>query len=354
MPDGSFRFATGDYGRVLGWAQTAANLTTLIRPLGYDAAGAGNHLPRHFGAQPPTSPPADLRHLFDFSQEIAQLTSDHPNLMEVLRHLGAIRAQIPATEAAMLAWISDRASQLQDKWPQVRFVDAFNGRLEVRGGKVLAFAEYCAWVDPRLVISTSDLIWGVFDRREEVIPDIVRSVRDAADMRARLTWVKSMFADQPPDVVRVDGPGGPVYRVGMFGNHRTHAARILGLPFMLAEVHLGELPYPTIPGSTSAADECVWRNLRKRKALTADVVESVEYGHIWTPVNVVAEWMLLATTYAVETNRCYETLYPGALTRLTGLKPSQLGDESEWEKILSRSSRWVRVADRLRQSRVIR
>lgn len=357
--DGSFTVVGRGDRRVLGWAPDAEALRTLLRRSGFDIAEATTTLSDgRNGNQLPTYPPQQWRYPFDFSADIDKLTKDNEQLDAVLNHLDQIRREIPDSEPDMNTWIADRARDLQERSPQVKAVEAFGGDHAVEDvsnpPRIQGQAEYCTWIDPRLVLATPDPEWGEFgDRRPETVPTIVRAAREASTDSARRAWVREMFADSPPDVVRVEGPGGPIYSLGTAGSHRTHAARILGLPYMIAEVHVAPLPHPTAPGYLPHYPvdvmELVWRRLLKLGVWTADIVDTEATGVTWLPQTVMAEWMLLAPELAVSVNHSYEQLYPGALTSLTGLPVDQLTDEPAWLLALTTPTRKERAAAFLRR-----
>lgn len=342
--DGSFTITGGEYARVLGWAQDAHILDALLSRLGTNVAARQVDLsrgPRR--GEPPTYPPPQWQYPFDFTVDIAKLTTQDHRMETTLAHLGRIRNDLPDSESDLNEWITHRARQLQAQSPQVAAVEAFGGDSALedlsdpRGFR--GQAEYCTWIDPRLIISTPDKTWNDFNRRPEVVPTIVRAVRDARTDHDLAQWISTMFTHQTPDVVRVEGPAGPVYDLGSGGSHRVHAARILDLPYMVAEVHLAELPYPTTtPDATDQPAGTmghVWRALQKRNVLSASTIKSDTTETVWVPVAVTAEWMLLEPELATSINRSYEQLYPGALTELTGMPVEQLTNERFWLRTLT-------------------
>jgi hypothetical protein len=351
--DGSFAAIDGEGRRILGWGEDVEVVAELLGRL--CLAVDRDELVRVGGEGRRSFPRAGFGYPFDFTEDIKSLLSvGHPRLDELLEHLTTIRREIPTSEAGLQGWIDERAAQLQLGSPQVPTIQAFGGDFAVENltlpkSRLRGLAEFCDWVDPRLIVCTPDRVWNDFGgRRSEVVPAIVRGVREAATDDARRAWISQMYwADSLPDLIRVEGPAGPIYDICTGGSHRTHAARILDLPCVPAEVHLAEPSYPTAPGFPWEVMDQIWNRLRVRHVLTAEVVPSEDLGVVWLPRKVSGQWMLLAPGLAVSVNRAYEQLYPGSLSRLTGVPAEDLVDEQRWTAALIKPARWQRIASRI-------
>jgi hypothetical protein len=80
------------------------------------------------------------------------------------------------------------------------------------------------------------------------VVDVARWLEAAAESVEGIDqWLAKMFARDPILLNHIGGPAGPVYQAGN-GIHRVHAARIWGLPYVLAIVQVEKLPTPIGPG----------------------------------------------------------------------------------------------------------
>ncbi|WP_132900693.1 hypothetical protein [Mycobacteroides abscessus] len=190
-----------------------------------------------------------------------------------------------------------------------------------------------SWVDPRLIVSTRDRVWNDIDRNppRDSVQSIATGLRDAASAGDMTTWLHRMYG-HPGElfVKRTEGPAGPIYETAL-GTHRTHAARLLALPAVLARVVPVTMPTPASPAGDgrwtrpSVDTELLWRGLMNRGVITAEVID----GH-WHFGKLTAEWMLASPAVATAVNAAYERLYPGALQQATGLTREQLIQPESW------------------------
>lgn len=225
----------------------------------------------------------------------------------LIAQLEAIAAEIPRDPAQMATFLAERASELNTVAPQVpsprKFDDEVNST--IRG-----FGCWAEWIDPRLVVSTEQPVWNQFDRAHESVPNIVSGLASAIDKADGIErWLYEMYARTGSiSLLRIEGPAGPIYEVNRDGNHRVHAARMLSLPWILAEVDVSSLPGPRRP---RRAVEPRWRDLRARGVIDADVRQGR-----WFFRGVTAEWLLKDAATAGAVSAAYERCYPGALAQM--------------------------------------
>lgn len=178
----------------------------------------------------------------------------------------------------------------------------------------------------RYVVDARREDWGdgrtrVFERR----PDL--EVGDG-------TWVEQMSPEVDPVVAfRVEGPAGLIYEVGT-GTHRAHAARLFGLPCLLALVKPAGLPVAVRPADREVS--AVWAGLLDRGVVQAEVSDD----NWWYVGSVVGEWMLAAPSVATQVNGAYERVYPGALSEATGLTVAELTHPELWRRALGGRRGW--------------
>jgi hypothetical protein len=340
-PDGRFVLVDG-YRRVQGWSMIAADVGELLRRTGVRSD--------EVAAMLAAAGVSDVEFSRDAMSAATGLEQDPRDVLAgaaahcelVLEYLAWIRGEIPDSGPELVSWLAMRAKELNSRAPQVQALRAFEFEhledMSDREKRVIpGFARGFDWVDPNRVITTPDRVWNEIDRRgrDEVVETICAAVRDAETEHDRRRWLARFSLEDPVVLDLVPGPAGPVYEVSVNGSHRTHAARILGLPLMLAEVDIGGLPYPTFPcdawPAPAGQQERIWSQLERRGVFTAIVDEN----EVWHWSDVHAEWMLLKPALAVETNRAYERIYPGALTELTGLGVDVFTDEDLWVRSLA-------------------
>jgi hypothetical protein len=101
------------------------------------------------------------------------------------------------------------------------------------------------------------------------VVDVARWLEAAAESVEGIDqWLAKMFARDPILLNHIGGPAGPVYQAGN-GIHRVHAARIWGLPYVLAIVQVEKLPTPIGPGSAGDLSR-LWEGLQQRGLIEAD------------------------------------------------------------------------------------
>lgn len=253
--------------------------------------------------------------------------------------LATISAELPRTRGALEDLARARAAALNRDTPQVGehrvFIPPFDehdhGAHGVRGSACRGWASWTDWVAPELIVNTSSKAWNTIDRHPPrgTVVNVAAWLHDAtASAGAFDQWIRKMFGQDPMLLRLVDGPAGPVYEV-VSGTHRAHAARIWGLPVVLARVQVDRLPTPIGPGPSGDLSR-LWLGLRRRGLLQADVV-----GDQWFLRWVAAEWMLTSPLLATRMNGVYERLYPGALQRLTGMTMRELLEPKRWARALS-------------------
>ncbi len=175
------------------------------------------------------------------------------------------------------------------------------------------------WVEVDKVVGGGVTRWNDFDRhRPDTVPWIVRHVLSADDPLQAVLETQADDTHLWADLDRIPGPAGPIFRVGSGGRHRTHAMRILGVPWMVAEVGVSALPVlveqtelrepqdPEYPG------EPIWRGLIRRGLIVGDIVRG-EHGPALQPYRAAAPWLLLSPRRALIASQQYEQVYPGSL-----------------------------------------
>lgn len=254
----------------------------------------------------------------------------------------SIAGALPRRRGQLEDMAQERADYLNQHAPQVHphrlFVPACYGyegsEHGVPNSAHRGWGMWTAWIEPTLIVNTPSRTWNDIDRnpRRSTVVDVAEWLERAAGSPADLDgWLAKMYL-RMLDSIRVrpiDGPAGPVYEV-MNGTHRVHAARIWGLPVVLAKVLHDQLPIPIRPGRGDLS-RC-WAGLQRRGLLTAEVDD----GGQWLVESVVAEWMLTDPVLATQMNATYERIYPAALQQATGMSYEELCEPSRWEHALTR------------------
>lgn len=227
----------------------------------------------------------------------------------LVARLEQIAAEIPREPRQMADFLAERASELNAVAPQVPSPRMFDDEM---GSPIRGFGCWAQWIDPRLVVSTNQPVWNQFDRAHESVPSIVAGLASAIDTPDGIErWLYEMYARfSTISVLLVEGPAGPIYEVNRDGVHRVHAARMLGVPWILAEVDASSLPGPRRP---RRGVESRWRDLRARGVIDADVRDGR-----WFFRGVTAEWLLKDAAAAAVVSAAYERCYPGALAQMGG------------------------------------
>ncbi|MBF6333473.1 hypothetical protein [Nocardia transvalensis] len=178
--------------------------------------------------------------------------ADAPQRAVLRDALSQLRSRIPADPEALSGWLAAEAESVNVTAPQVDAVSVFHrpGAVRCRDSRAYeAVSECLEWVDTRAVLSTPDRVWGTFarmgaDRRS--LAGFCTSLKEADSAQGLEAWIDDFVIGrlrQPVQLVRVEGPAGPVYELRSDGTHRTHLARIFGLP-LLAVVKTCALPRP--------------------------------------------------------------------------------------------------------------
>lgn len=258
----------------------------------------------------------------------------------LIAELERIRDCLPRTQEEIARFLDERAKLLNAVAPQVdmpRVFDSGGGedRYAVADNPLRGFAAWVDWIDPALIISTSDQTWNDVRRtpRRDSVLHIAQALALTDSTQPLSAWITEMF--RAPDCVRLrrfEGPAGPIYSVGP-GTHRVHALRLLEVPAMLALVLPSSLPGPvtTVPqrGLSAQGVAALWSALRERGIV--DLELCADHWHFRaTP----GEWMLASPKVATAVNRAYAQLYPGALEKMTGMSLLELTDPDEWVRAL--------------------
>jgi hypothetical protein len=194
--------------------------------------------------------------------------------------------------------------------------------------------------------------WNKFgDHRPETVREIAEALASGVDLN---DFTADFFGGGPIDLRCVPAWAGPVYQLGVNGTHRTHAARILQLPWLLATVSVHAEPYEydllhilsnDVDNPAFWVDEenvqervAILRGLVERRVMDGEVVVDdsgdVRYGttlHCW---RLPAPWFLHNPSYVAKVNRLYESLYPGAFA-LLGIPIEVATDAGKWVRWLS-------------------
>ncbi|MFD4406699.1 hypothetical protein ACFWPH_28450 [Nocardia sp. NPDC058499] len=348
-----------------GWSATADEMEAILRRLGFDgAAVSGPSVSPAVAAEEAEGiRQAQLDHCLDQWVQRLRAVADRPERAVLRDVLVALRADMPAPGpraaqmlwdrdpdpgAELLAWLGERVARVNATAPQVgQDITVFGSRAvpQDRDGPE-ARAYYLDWVDPELIVTTPDPEqWGAFDRAEPArrsLAGFCVTLHAAATPEALEAWIdRLVIGDKryPVPLERVEGPAGPVYAVRGDGTHRTHLARVFGLP-LLAVIRTSNLPRPLmaidrphIDGAPFGQWASLWRGLQKRGLL--DVTEHPGPGMAsWTPTRICTEWMLMSPEKATALNRAYDRVYPQALHHATGLTDDQLFDPEHWTRAL--------------------
>lgn len=336
--DGFFRALRFDQTTIKGVASDAEAVAELLRRAGVLEGDGPVYHAR------PNSEVVDAGWSSEASADVEDLDGEFARQLrqgcpaDLTACLEALAAQIPAGHGERVELARMRGAELNVSAPQTdslrRFMPPFSdsdgGALGVDDAATRGWATWAEWVEPRLLVCTNDKSWGEIDRHDRR-PTVVRVgewLRDAVADGDVDRWLVKMFAEDRMFLHRVEGPAGPVYQVGP-GTHRAHAARIWGLPYVLARVHVERLAKPLRPRTPLV--EALWEGLCRRGLLTAGTD-----GDRWYLRSVVADWVLPPPAMATQWNRMYERVYPGALQAVTGLTLDELVDADRWVDALLR------------------
>lgn len=230
--------------------------------------------------------------------------------------------------------LSERAAELNTAAPQLpedldralRDVGAPTNR------DYRAFVEGTQWVPSRLVVATGCPAWNEFGgHRPEVPHQIAQALANASDLHQ---FTRTLFSD-PIDLVRIPAWAGPIYLRGSNGTHRIHTARMLGLPWLPAEVRVhSEPPAWDVLGILTRdphgyARDGIRQRSRNRAALITGLIQrGIIDGELHDPGSgrspvlrcramPPAPWLVRSAECATTINAAYERAYPGALRHLS-------------------------------------
>ncbi|MGY1965521.1 hypothetical protein ACW9HH_14860 [Nocardia gipuzkoensis] len=337
---------------VRGWSSTVEDMAALLARYGVTASElAGAAVSREVAAAEWDHVCAGkLEHDAEGWNERFQAVAERPE-REVLRErLSQLRTRIPAESQELAEWLGEHTGRVNATAPQVGEVMVFDGKGSVGyepSRDPVAASECLCWVDPRAIVSTPDRRWGEFDRMEtgrRSLTGFCETLR-AADTAAGLEdWIDDFTIGrlrQPVRLTRVEGPAGPVFVLSADGTHRAHFARVFGLP-LLALVRTCALPRPlhvVDHPDISGVDRfrrwgALWGGLRAHGLLEVEGDPEPAWFARWTPTRLCADWMLLPPPAAVEVNRAYDRVYPGALEEATGLPEEVLFDAQGWARTM--------------------
>lgn len=312
----------GDIAALAEFARRAGALTT--SRVVYEASDAFDDI----GYDPEVWSLA--RHCFedDFERKRGDKTA--------LSQLRLAAESLPTDRKALVQLAKARASVLNEVAPLVpspRVFDTHTAGVIVAERRAMrGFAAWVDWVSPEKVVATSARAWNDIDRtppRSSVV-----DIAAALGTSELGQWVEQMSPEVDPVVAfRVEGPAGPIYEVGT-GTHRAHAARLFGLPCLLALVKPAGLPVAVRPADREVS--AVWAGLLDRGLVQAEVSDD----NWWYVGSVVGEWMLAAPSVATQVNSAYERVYPGALSEATGLTVAELTHPELWRRALGGRRGW--------------
>lgn len=354
---GVFEARWDDDRFVRGWSSTTDEMAEIL--LRYGIATHELTSSAVSTATVDTPMPTRAGRLDDDNDEWTRLLrsrADSPHRAQLRDALVALRARIPTDNDELRNWLAQRTEMVNATAPQVGQIAVFQN-----GGPVTcdsdpdapSRSECLDWIDARAILSTVDRVWGRFDRAERhrrSLDAFCLSLRAADSAQALETWIDGFTigrARHPVQLVRVEGPAGPVYQIIADGTHRAHFARVFELPLM-ALIKTSQQPRPVIvidhpdhgPDSLGAGFRRVaslHMGLRARGLL--EVVGNPRRPasmDVWQPTRVCAEWMLLPPSQAAAVNQAYDRVYPGALVEATGLAAEQLYDAHRWARTVVR------------------
>lgn len=294
-------------------------------------------------ADRPLTPHAVPRNLPHSSQLIKQLLARRGVAYD--EHIAAcVKAKGLLGAAVVEEYLAERAQSLNTHHPQLADADKLGDVGAPINRDHAGSVQTAYWVPTSLVVATGNRPWGEFgSHRPEVPEQIAHGLRGSDNLEA---FTEELFEGGPIDLTRIPAWAGPLYTVGSNGNHRTHAARMLDLPWLAAVVHYN--PPATrwdllgiLAGDPEedhhVSDERWEQRHHERLMLIAGLLRRrIIHGELvgpdpkfptlacrWLP----APWLLREAVYTTRINTVYEVLYPGALLRL-GI-PEGVGTDPE-------------------------
>jgi len=273
---------------------------------------------------------------------------------DVQRAFDADRAALEATVAAIVdlqrAWpeqeITDRVraatAQLQASAPQSPHFDLYSRQRE----RTWAYSESAAWVRTDAIVQAVDKVWGDFDRSEESrgpswIPRATRELLTTQPEQLAAFLRHHLAETSAISLGVINGPAGPLYNVASGGAHRTHLFRILGLPWIVAELY-ARIPrrrfeVASVIDTSKGMPEIErvgrgWNTLLERGLLHGRIRYEGDFA-VLDLDHAPAPWLLGDAALASAYNTAYERVYPGALTEL-GIPATALAGLEAWEQWL--------------------
>lgn len=170
--------------------------------------------------------------------------------------------------------------------------------------------------------------------------EIAKGLASAEDLHE---FTRELFEDAI-NLIRIPAWAGPIYEIGANGIHRTHTARMLGLPWLAATVYFYSEPPSWEVWSIVARDpgprqgsferrieqrQVLIEGLLRRNVIDGELITTSREEPVVRCFNLPAPWLLRGAEYATAANRLYESRYPGALAQL-GI-PEEIGtDPTAW------------------------
>lgn len=197
------------------------------------------------------------------------------------------------------------------------------------------------WINPATVAHSGRHQWNDFgEHRPDQPENFTRSLLACTNPAegAQDIWA---CPHEPVDLYRVPGPAGPLYQLGVNGQHRIHTARMLNFQLLWAVVTQTTLPVTLSWTSLDHADErragqpteavTIWEGLRRRGLLVGEIDRDTA---TLMPYWVAAPWLLASAATAVQWAHNYQRAYPGTLTAL-GIPTAALTDAHNWASWLT-------------------
>ncbi len=298
----------------------------------------------------PQGPP----HWAAYSTARSDLSLQGQSVRDLLEHRGEAYLEHLLRGRDLDTHLAERAALLNADEPQLLRSWALFATQTSANRDHAGSLDTTQWVPTRLVAATRLTTWGEFNgHRQSMLKHIAQGLLDAQDLQA---FTATLFTD-PINLMHTPAWAGPLYRVGLNGNHRVHLARLLDLPWLATTVSHTKTPPAWKSSSMASVESDVVTNhwseqrARIRHALIEGLIrrgivegEFVDDGHSDDNPSLLrrtlrctrlpAPWLVRAPELAVAANAFYEKLYPGALAML-GI-PTQVGiDASAWQAWLA-------------------
>ncbi|MEU6718334.1 hypothetical protein ABZ897_43285 [Nonomuraea sp. NPDC046802] len=209
----------------------------------------------------------------------------------------------------------------------------------------LGTSKIAGWIDPAAAVAFSGTpLWNGFDdHRPDTVPAMIKAMWSGSVETALTVW---NWRRDPICVDRVPGPVGPLYELGRNGTHRLHAARLLGLPAIWAEITQDALPLQITPYDLGAVEDheaeqvvTCWRGLLAAGLVVGELEHcSMPRMTILHIDDTIAAWILAEPVRAVAWAAAYDRVYPDAL-RQAGIPPHAWTAGQAWVDWCSTASR---------------